>query len=68
MGRRPVLDDFDLAASEKMLAEFFKNSDVGLAVFDRQLRYRMLNPYLAASNGTTIEAHLGKHVKKSLEM
>ena len=64
MARRPSLSDF--AASENMFAEFFKNSDVGLAVFDRQLRYRMLNPYLAASNGTTIDAHLGKHVDQIL--
>ena len=64
MARRPTLNDF--ADPEKMFAEFFKNSDVGLAIFDRQLRYRMLNPYLAASNGTTIEAHLGKHVGEIL--
>lgn len=64
MARRPTLNDF--AGSENIFAAFFKNSDVGLATFDRKLRYRMLNPYLAASNGTTIEAHLGKHVEEIL--
>jgi len=27
--------------------EFFRRAEVGFAVFDRQLRYRALNPYLA---------------------
>ena len=49
-----------------MLAEFFRNSAVGLAIIDEQLRYRMVNPYLAASNGTSIESHLGKHVDEIL--
>lgn len=56
----------ELRESERILAEFFKKSDVGLAVFDEQLRYQMVNPYLAASNGTSIEAHLGKHVRAIL--
>jgi transcriptional regulator with PAS, ATPase and Fis domain len=56
----------DLAQSERILAEFFKNSDVGLAVFDQNICYQMVNPYLAASNCTSIESHLGKHVKEIL--
>lgn len=48
------------------ISEFFVRSDVGLAVFDEQMRYRMLNPYLAASNGASIESHIGKHVREIL--
>jgi transcriptional regulator with PAS, ATPase and Fis domain len=64
MARGPILTDS--AGSENVFAEFFTHSDVGLAIFDQQLRYRMLNPYLAACNRTTIEAHLGKHVDEIL--
>lgn len=56
----------DLLQSEGMLAEFFKHSRVGLAIFDERLYYEMVNPYLAASNGTTIESHIGKHVQEIL--
>jgi hypothetical protein len=52
--------------SERILAEFFKNSGVGLAIFDQRFRYRMVNPYLAASNCAAIESHLGKHVEEIL--
>src|SRR5947209_7970595 len=52
--------------SERIIAEFFKNSGVGLATIDRQLRYRMVNPYLAASNGAAVESHLGKHLEQIL--
>jgi PAS domain-containing protein len=56
----------ELLESEGMLAEFFKHSMVGLAIFDQRLYYEMVNPYLAASNGTTIEFHIGKHVHEIL--
>src|SRR5579864_9546795 len=52
--------------SEGLLTEFFKHSMVGLAIFDERLYYEMVNPYLAASNGTTIESHIGKHVHEIL--
>jgi PAS domain-containing protein len=51
---------------ERIIAEFFNNSDVGLATIDRQLRYRMINPYLARSNGAPVESHLGKHLEQIL--
>ena len=38
----------ELLQSEGMLAEFFKDSMVGLAIFDERLYYEMVNPYLAA--------------------
>lgn len=56
----------ELLHAEQLIAEFFKESAIGLAVFDQQMRYRMLNAYLAASNGTSIESHLGKHVREIL--
>jgi hypothetical protein len=56
----------DLVEAERMISEFFLQSNVGLAVFDEHMRYRILNPYLAASNGTPIESHLGKHVREIL--
>jgi PAS domain-containing protein len=56
----------EVTKSERMLAEFFKDSMVGLAIFDERLYYQMVNPYLAASNGTPIESHMGKHVQEIL--
>jgi predicted DNA-binding transcriptional regulator AlpA len=56
----------DLFEAERMISEFFIKSNVGLAVFDEQMHYRILNSYLAASNGTPIESHLGKHVREIL--
>jgi hypothetical protein len=56
----------EVLKSEMMLAEFFKDSLVGMAIFDERLYYQMVNPYLAASNGTTIECHMGKHVQEIL--
>ena len=54
----------EVLESERMVAEFFKDGIVGLAIFDERLRYQMVNPYLAASNGTPIESHLGRHVQE----
>jgi PAS domain-containing protein len=64
MGRRATFSD--LADSKSAFAQFVEKSNVGLAIFDQQLRYRMCNPYLATSNGTSIESHLGKHVREIL--
>ncbi|MGA9511569.1 MAG: PAS domain-containing protein [Candidatus Sulfotelmatobacter sp.] len=64
MGRRATFTD--LADSEGVFGKFFASSNVGLAIFDEQLGYRMCNPYLATSNGTSIESHLGKHVREIL--
>jgi len=56
----------EVIKSERMVAEFFQDSMVGLAIFDERLYYQMVNPYLAASNGTPIESHMGKHVQEIL--
>ena len=42
------------------LVEFFNNSNVGLAVFDHQVRFQALNPHLARINGLPVESHIGK--------
>ena len=54
-----------LSAGE-LLADFFDNSNVGLAIFDDQLRYQALNPYLAAMHGIPAECHLGKTLRDIL--
>ena len=64
MDRRSA--SLDIAQAERLLSEFFKRSMVGLAVFDRSLSYQMINPYLAASNRTSVESHVGKHVREIL--
>jgi len=56
----------ELLQSEGLLSEFFNRSNVGLAVFDRKLRYEALNPRLAASHHTSVEFHLGKHIREIL--
>ena len=57
---------FNESSEKDLFAHFFKSSSVGLAVFDEQLRYQMLNPYLAATHGASAEAHFGKHVREIL--
>lgn len=56
----------DIARVERQLSEFFDQSYIGLAVVDETLSYQMINPYLAASNRTPVESHLGKHVREIL--
>lgn len=56
----------ELFEADRLFADFFKSSSVGLAVFDRQLRYRTLNPYLAAVHGASAQAHVGKHIREIL--
>lgn len=64
MARRNV--SLEVAQTGRQLSEFFSRSNVGLAVLDESLTYQMVNPYLAASNRTSIESHLGKHVREIL--
>ncbi|HKV78783.1 MAG TPA: PAS domain-containing protein [Candidatus Sulfotelmatobacter sp.] len=61
-GTKKSTELFDV---ERLFADFI-TSNVGLAVLDSQLRYCALNPFLAASNGTSAESHLGKHVQHIL--
>jgi predicted DNA-binding transcriptional regulator AlpA len=56
----------EILESEQFMSQFFRHSQVGLAVLDSGLRYRMLNPYLAASHNTPADCHLGKHIREIL--
>ena len=49
-----------------VLDGFFTQSPVGMAVYDRELRYVRLNHALAAANGLTVPEHLGRRVTEVL--
>lgn len=50
---------------ERLFADFIR-SNIGLAVLDERLCYQAVNPFLAASNGTPADSHVGKHVREIL--
>ena len=64
MARRSV--SLEVAQTERQLSEVFNRSNLGLAIVDETLCYRMVNPYLAVSNRTSVESHLGKHLREIL--
>lgn len=45
-----------------LLDAMFTHAPIGLAFWDRELRYRRINDALAAINGFTVEQHLGKRL------
>ena len=45
-----------------LLNALFKSSTVGVAICDRQLRYRAVNNAIASMNGVPAEKHLGKTI------
>jgi PAS domain S-box-containing protein len=49
-----------LKESEARLNSFFVESPLGMAIFDSEGRWSHMNPTLAAINGPTVEAHIGK--------
>jgi len=51
---------------EQLLAAFFHSPNVGIAVFDRKLRYQAINDALAAMNGVPPAEHLGHTVREVL--
>ena len=59
MGRCSASDEKFVAS----LAAFFNNSNVGLAVFDEELRYQAVNPWLADLHRYSVEFHLGQTVR-----
>ena len=61
MAQRAVRDKDDALA---LLDLILDSAPVGLAVFDRQLRYQRINPALAAISGATPEAHIGHTVRE----
>jgi len=48
------------------LADFFSNSNVGLAVIDEELRYQAVNPWLANVHRYSVDFHLGRTVRAIL--
>jgi PAS domain-containing protein len=57
------------ASDEKFVAsltDFFNNSNVGLAVFDEELRYQAINPFLANIHRYPVDFHLGRTVRTIL--
>ena len=57
--------DPDLPAGA-LLDALFSEAPVGLAYWDREFRYRRINPELAAMNGVPAEEHLGRRISEVL--
>jgi len=63
----PMLNDIaSLEEAKGLLAAFSPSSMVGFGICDPQLRYLWINRTLAASNGASIETHLGNTVRDIL--
>src|SRR5207248_668019 len=53
-------------SSSHPLDSFFAPAPAGLAILDRELRFRQLNETLALMNGRSVAEHLGKPVREVL--
>ncbi|VXD23132.1 putative Histidine kinase [Planktothrix serta PCC 8927] len=53
---------FALRQSDTILNTFLSSSPIGLAVFDRNLRYLYANETLAAMNGLPLKEHIGRRL------
>jgi PAS domain-containing protein len=49
--------------STERFVQFLYHADVGLAILDHQLRYLILNPFLARIHGSSAESHIGKRLQ-----
>jgi PAS domain S-box-containing protein len=56
----------DLRQTNALLDAIFTSAPVGLGFWDRDLRFRRVNPHLAEINGLPAEAHLGRTPKELL--
>src|ERR1043165_6965010 len=54
----------EITLAEHLLNEFVVSADIGLAIFDRELRYEAINPWLAATHGVPAKQHLGKRLRE----
>lgn len=54
------------AAAYAVVDAMFDNAPVGLALWDRDMRYVRLNEALARINGLPVEAHIGRRVSEIL--
>jgi hypothetical protein len=61
-----LLADDGFALPDELLATFSGQSTIGFGICDRQLRFQAVNDVLAASNGITAEAHIGRTVREIL--
>ena len=69
MARNPTSENptrEKMKGAERILADVFDHSAIGLAIFDDRLRYRALNSGLAAMNGIPAESHFGKSLREIL--
>jgi len=53
-------------AARSMLDAIIDNAPVGIALFDRDLRFARVNPLLADMGGVSAEAHLGRTLREVL--
>ena len=51
---------------ERLLKHVYRTAPIGLCLFDTELRYRHINEWLAAINGLSVEAHLGRTISEVL--
>ena len=56
----------EIALREQRLNAFFTGASVGLACFDKELRYAQINKTLAEINGFPVEDHIGRTVRDML--
>ena len=57
---------FEQRHQNSALARSYKTAPIGLAFFDTDLRFVHVNDWLAAINGLTVEAHLGRRLSTIL--
>jgi PAS domain S-box-containing protein len=65
LGRYPRLPNA-IGEHRELLSALFRSSTVGIALFDRQFRFRAINDALASMNGVPAKAHFGKTLQAIL--
>ena len=64
---RTTPDNLDYVDEQlAQLEAIYRNAPIGLAVLDRDLRFRRINDRLARINGLPVDAHLGRTVREIL--
>lgn len=58
---KPTFADY-VTAGDSLLTALFNSSTVGVAICDRQLRFRAINDALASMNGIPAKDHLGETI------
>ncbi|MCW2285615.1 PAS domain S-box-containing protein [Rhodoblastus acidophilus] len=59
-------DITSIKAANQKLARVYDTAPVGLCFIDRDLRFVMINKYLASVNGISVEAHIGRTLSEVL--